>query len=69
MFAFQRRFLDRYEAKSWLDGGFRTWLPQSGKMFLVKFDHNEYQGDHRYAITLHLLSRAYQYTIWRYSVN
>lgn len=59
------RFLDHFESKSWLEGGFRTFVPRTYHRFLLKTDHDSYQGDHRYSITLHLFGRAFQVTYWQ----
>lgn len=63
------RFLDHYEAKSWLDRGFRTWprKAQEGALprFYLRYDVDDYQGDKRYSLTFFIFGRVYQYTVWR----
>ena len=70
---FVRRLLDRCSSKGWLDSGLRFfeaggtakswWFPH------VWFEHDVFQGDHRYAVTIGLLYYRLQYTYWRYNVN
>lgn len=56
--------------KSWTESGFRTWTEIDSSIKPKLFYYNliwgeDYQGDLRYSITIHLFHRAFQFTYWR----
>jgi len=61
------RFLDRYQNKSWMDNGFRILRPRTWQGIKVFYDRNEYQGDIRHSIVIHLFVFTCEVTKWVYN--
>ena len=54
----------RLIARDWMDDGFRVFKPKTFRWLRLEYRSEDFQGDIRESITLHVAGRAIEYTSW-----